>query len=125
MRTYGRTNNLDGTKTWRQIGTDAAGHNDSIYATSLVQVLRLNLGESPFWGDWGIPGKMSVIQQIAPDYYTALTQKRFSGYFANLTVARVDGVDAKGAPVPTYRINILTNSGAVVNAYAPYRQFAG
>lgn len=50
MRTFGRTTNiLTGVKTWVEIDTDSAGFNDAVWLTTLVQVLKLNLGESPFF----------------------------------------------------------------------------
>lgn len=107
MRIYGRDQNSK----WVEFQTDPNGFNDYVYAINLIQVLKLNLGESPFYGNWGIPAAQSVIQQIAPDYYTILTQQRFAPRFANLTVIRITTYTSKNVPIPTYRVNILTNQG--------------
>jgi hypothetical protein len=116
VRTYGRTQDvLTGVKTWRVVTTDPNGYNDTVWLTTLAQVLKLNLGESPFWGSWGIPAHQSVVLQIAPDYYMALTQQRFASYFASLILVRVpDAVDDDGRPAPAYQINVLTNAGASI-----------
>lgn len=116
MRTYGRTTDvLTGKKTWQVVTTDANGFNDSVWLTTLAQVLKLNLGESPFFGDWGIPAHPSVVMQIAPDYYMNLTQQRFAKYFASLILVRVpDATDDDGRPAPAYQINVLTNYGAAI-----------
>lgn len=116
MRTYGRTRDvLTGDKTWRLVSTDPGGFNDSVWLTTLAQVLKLNLGESPFFGDWGIPAHTSIVLQIAPDYYMALTQQRFAHYFASLILTRVpDAIDDGGRPSPAYQINCLTNYGAQI-----------
>jgi hypothetical protein len=98
---------------WIKVETDAQGFNDMVYATALVQVLKLNLGESPFYQNWGIPAKYDVITQIFPDYYVTLTQQRFQARFASLIVAKQ--VD----PTPTYRINITTHVGVKLNASIP------
>lgn len=105
MRIWGRITNPDGSKTWKVVETDAQGFNDWVYVTNLAQVLLLNLNESPFFADWGIPAQPAVIQQVQPDYYVALTQKRFAPRFAALTVAKLDD------PTPHYRINVTTHQG--------------
>jgi hypothetical protein len=116
MRTYGRTQDvLTGAKSWKVVTTDVGGFNDSVWLTTLAQVLKLNLGESPFFGDWGIPAHTSIVLQIAPDYYMTLTQQRFASYFASLILIRVlDAVDDDGRPAPAYQINALTNYGASI-----------
>ena len=128
MRTYGRIYalNPDGSKQnpqpvgypqWTEVQTDANGFNDLVYCTTLIQVLLLNLNESPFYANYGIPAKASVIQQVAPDYYVVRTQKAFAQYFANLVVAR-----QAAAVVPTYLVNVTTNSGVKLNANVPIPQ---
>ena len=116
MRTYGRVQDvLTGKKTWRVVTTDINGFNDSVWLTTLAQVLKLNLGESPFWGSWGIPAHQSVVVQIAPDFYLALTQQRFADKFTSLILVRVaDAVDDDGRPAPSYQINALTHYGAQI-----------
>lgn len=120
MRVFGRVQNEDGTYTWTVVETDANGFNDYIYLTAMIQEIKLNLGESPFWGNRGIPAYPSVVQQVAPDYYTFLLQQRWAPYFLNLIIAKVpDQVDDRGRPVPTYRINVTTNQGVQVELEVP------
>lgn len=116
MRTYGRITNVDGSKTWIEIETDANGYNDGVYLTTLIQCLLLNLGESPFYANYGIPAQQSVLQQILPDYYVAQAQRQFSQYFANLVVAR------QSSNPPTYRVNVTTKQGYKINASIPVPQ---
>lgn len=110
MRTWGRTTDEYGNKTWVEVTTDANGFNDYVYITTLIQTLLLNLGESPFYADRGIPAHQSVIQQVFPDFYMSRTQQQFSQYFASLTLARLPGT------TPTYRMDVTTHSGAKVQA---------
>jgi hypothetical protein len=110
MRTYGRVKNPDGTQTWVQVSEDDTGNFEYGYATTLIQCLKLFLGESPFWAGMGIPAQRSVIQQIFPDYYVNLTQQYFAPYFANLSIASV------GKSEPIYNIDILTTYGTKIRA---------
>ena len=95
MRTYGRTQDvITGKKTWWLVQTDFNGFNDSVYLTALAQVLKLNLGESPFFANYGIPAHQSVVTQVYPNYYLARTQQQFAGYFASLILTPLqDAVD--------------------------------
>src|SRR5262245_12968771 len=119
MRTYGRTYQFDangdliGHGPWQIVTTDANGHNDMVMLTTLAQVLLLNEGESPFYADYGIPARNSVIQQIFPDYSVALTQQRFAPQFAALTIHR------RETPTPTYDIRVLTKLGVTLNPQIP------
>ena len=118
MRTYGRVwaLNEDGSRQnpqpagfpyWQEVTTDANGFSDSVWLTTLAQVLQLNLNESPFYANYGLPDEQSIMQQVAPDFYVNRTQQQFAQYFASLIIARVPGtVD------PTYNVNVLTNQGA-------------
>jgi hypothetical protein len=122
MRVYGRTQDvLTGKKTWWVVTTDANGFNDSAYLTALAQVIKLNLGESPFYATWGIPAHESVVAQIFPDFYMAKIQQGYAPYFASLilTPAPISQGSAdsfaagqEGAPAPRYNINVLTNYGS-------------
>lgn len=105
MRTYGRVNGV-----WTKVETDAAGFNDYVWITTLIQTLLLNLGESPFYGNFGIPAHPAVVQQVFPDYYVAVTQQQFSQYFASLIIAK------QPSPTPTYRVSVTTNQGVKVAA---------
>jgi hypothetical protein len=114
MRTFGRTQNvLTGKKTWWVITTDGQGFNDSVYLTTLAQVCKLNLGESPFFANWGIPAHQSVVTQIYPDFYMVRIQQQFAPYFASLIMSPIlDAVDEDLRPAPAYNISVLTNYGA-------------
>lgn len=117
MRTYGRIKQQDGTLQWVVVETDPNGSNDMVYVTTLLQTLKLFLGESPFYANFGIPAKTSVLQQVAPDYYVARTQQQFAQYFANLVVSKVGGL-----VTPTYRVNITTHQGVKLNVSVPVPQ---
>jgi hypothetical protein len=107
MRTYGRITNADGSKTWKVVTTDANGFNDDVWLTTLCQVLLLNLNESPFYANYGLPDQQALVQQVAPDFYVTRTQQLFARYFASLIVAR-----DTAAVEPTYNISVITNQGA-------------
>ena len=120
MRAYGRTVADEfGNRRWIEVDTDANGFNDAVYVTALAQCLQLNLGESPFFADWGIPAYQSVQTQIAPDYYVALVQQRYAGFFASLIISKVPQPALAFAsptqrPVPTYAVKVLTHSGSTI-----------
>jgi hypothetical protein len=110
VRTYGRVgqvNNQGGT--WVVVQTDAAGFNDNVYLTAVAQVLKLNLGESPFWANYGIPAQQSVVTQVFPDYYAAQTQTQMAPYFASLIITRV-----QGSMPPVYTVTAVCHSGAIL-----------
>lgn len=111
MRTFGRTYNPDGTYVWKVVETDPNGSNDAVWLTTLLQCLQLNLGESPFYSQYGISAQQSVMQQLWPDYDVARTQQQFAGYFAALIISRVPG-----AQNPTYKVNVTTNNGVKLTA---------
>ncbi len=111
MRTYGRVTNIDGSRTWVEVSTDANGYNDNVYLTTLCQVLQLNLGESPFYANFGIPAFQSVVTQVMPDYYVSITQQQFSTYFASLMINRVPG-----SFPPVYNIQAICHTGAILTA---------
>lgn len=107
MRTYGRVNQVGGKGgQWTVVETDANGFNDAVWLTTLIQCLKLNLGESPFYADYGLPAHQAVIQQVFPDYYVALTQKQFAQYFASLIISKQPG------RTPTYQANVTTQQGS-------------
>lgn len=114
MRTYGRIINPDGSKTWQVITTDANGYHDDVYLTTLSQCLKLNLGESPFYANYGIPQYQTIMTQVFPDYYAMQTQTQFAPYFASLAITRV-----QGSSPPVYSVNVVTNSGAILNPTIP------
>lgn len=110
MRTWGRIGQVNGIGgTWVEVTPDANGDTSNIYLTTLVQCLKLNLGESPFYGNYGIPAQQSVVTQVMPDFYAAQTQTQFAPYFASLTIQRL-----LGATTPTYAVRAVCPSGAVL-----------
>lgn len=111
IRSYGRITNPDGSKTWVVVSTDSNGYNDQVYLTTLAQCLKLNLGESPFYANYGLPQFQSIMTQTFPDYYTAQTQNQFSPYFASLTINRVVGSNP-----PVYSVTAVTHSGAIITS---------
>lgn len=114
MRTYGRvTDPVTKAKRWVVVETAPDGSDDYVWITTLIQVLKLNLNESPFYADYGLPAKESVIQQIAPDFYMTRIQQRFAQYFASLIIMRTQD------PMPTYRVAITTNQGVAVALNIP------
>lgn len=115
MRTYGRVIvgvGADGLpiKKWVEVTTDKNGLNDQVWLTTLAQACLLNLNESPFYADWGIPAKQAVLQQIPPDYYVSQLQRQFSQYFASILIAR-DQTQLQ----PTYIIQVVTHQGVILN----------
>lgn len=118
MRIYGRKvvgQEADGRpiKEWVKVETDANGQNDMVYLTNLAQVLYLSINESPFFADWGIPARDSVMQQVNPDLYVGLTQQRFASRFAILLVAK------RATFEPMYDIAVTTNYGVRLNTSIP------
>lgn len=113
MRTYGRIPNGMGGLTWVEVQTDEKGFDDGVWLTTLAQTLKLNLGESPFFANYGIPAHQSVMTQIFPDYYIAYTQQRYSQYFASLIVAKLP------LPTPNYNITVTTQAGYHLNYSVP------
>lgn len=113
MRTYGRVYAEDGSYEWVEVDTAADGSNDMIWITTLIQCLLLNLGESPFYANYGIPAHQSVLQQIFPDFYVARTQQQFATYFASLIISK------ETDPTPTYGVNVTTNAGVKISANIP------
>lgn len=111
MRTYGRITNEDGSKTWVEVTTDANGFDDNVYLTTLCQVFKLGLGESPFFGNYGIPAQQSIVTQVFPDFYAAVTQQQFAGYFAALAITREQGTNP-----PNYLASVTCHNGAVLTS---------
>jgi hypothetical protein len=113
LRIWGRTGQLDGNQggTWVAVTTDANGDNADVYLTNLAQVLKLNLNESPFWANYGIPAQQSVVTQVWPTYYSGVTQAQFAPFFASLIITPL-----QGTPEPVYNVVAVAQSGAVLNA---------
>jgi len=125
MRTYGRPINQDGSLgPWTEVTTDANGFNDMVMLTTLCQVVKLNINESPFFADWGLPAHQSIMQQVSPDIFMVITQQRFAPYFSVITLAKRDVLfPGKGnVPTPVYDINVLTHQGVKLNPQIPVPQ---
>jgi hypothetical protein len=103
MRVYGRIAGV-----WQIVTTDANGYNDNVNCTWLWQCLKLDQGESPFYSDWGIPARRSVMTQVFPDYYVNLMQQRFTQYFASLQIIK------QQSTTPTYNITVITQQGSTL-----------
>lgn len=120
MRTYGRISDGNGGYVrvngfiWQEVSTDANGSNDLVMLTTLCQVLKGLLGESPFYGNFGIPSRQSIMQQVAPDYYMGITQQQFSPFFASLTIGRVAGTGTPVSPTPAYSVSVITHAGVAL-----------
>lgn len=112
MRNYWRVKNSAGTLTWIEVDTDANGFNDLVYLSNLTQVLQLEQGESPLYGQFGIAAQQSIIQQVWPDFSVSQTQQQFAPYFANLQISKVQNPNP---PEPTYNIFVIAYSGANLN----------
>ena len=119
MRVYGRTYNQDGTYTWSEVNTDANGYSDAVYVTALCQVLQLQLGESPFYSNYGIPAQPDIVSQIFPDYNVYLIQQRYAPYFSSLKVTKVNALNEYNVPTPVYNIQVITQKGSVINLNVP------
>jgi len=116
---------LKGTKqmVWVEVQTDANGDNSWVYLVTMLQEMQLELNESPFYANRGLPARESVLQQVAPDLYMSLIQQAYSQYFASLVITRVPAAPPsqdtpEGAP-PTYQVNVIMNSGVIVDASIP------
>jgi hypothetical protein len=124
VRTYGRIvpNPLyPDVKQWVVITTDANGFNDMVMLTTLIQVVKLNLGESPFFSNYGIPAHPSVVSQIAPDLFLSRIQQQFAIYFLSITLTKQpNALDEDGRPAPSYLISVITQYGAKLTAVVPY-----
>jgi hypothetical protein len=119
MRSWGRVGQTNGQGgTWVQVDTAPSGDNSAVWFLTLIQTLRLNLGESPVYGNYGIPAQQAVIQQTFPDFFMAMTQQQFAAYFAGLTIQRVAG--GPGANGPVYKARAVLFGGAPpLNATVP------
>ena len=123
MRTWGRIvpNILyPDVKQWVEVTTDANGFNDAVWLTTLAQTIQLNLGESPFFANYGIPAHPAQAAQVPPDFYMYRTQQQFAPHFMMLLLTSVpNAVDADGIPAPSYRINCITTYGSKISVVVP------
>lgn len=115
MRVWGRVGQVSGLGgTWQKVTTDANGFNDNVFFTTLCHVIKLNLGESPFYANYGIPQQQTVVMQVFPDFYAAQIQQQFSPCFASLTITRVPNTSP-----PQYNVNAVAHSGALLSQVIP------
>ena len=101
MRTWGR----NAQKQWVEL----TSYSD-VWLATLVQTLRLGQGESPFYGNYGLPAQQSVVTQIAPDAAVARTQSQYSPYFASLAIS----ADTT-AQQPTYTVQAVLKNGQLLS----------
>lgn len=111
MRAYGRVTNSQGQQVWAISQTDSNGNNDIVYVTALCQYLKLNLNESPFYGQAGIPAQESVLQQVFPDHYVSLAQQAFAAFFAFLLITK----NPNSPITPVYDVSVITHQGVRLN----------
>ena len=109
MRTYGRVTNSSDVSVWTQVDSDSTGNFEYGYVTTLIQCLKMSLGESPFYANYGIPAQRAVIQQVFPDFYVLTTQQQFAPFFASLQITKVET-----ALDPTYNVNVITTQGTKI-----------
>lgn len=93
----------DGTRRWVSVRD-----NQAIIAW-LQNALLLQLGESPFWADWGLPVTQMLVTQVWPDYYVHMTKQRFEDYFTSLRITRDTAQDSAE---PSYTISALFADGS-------------
>jgi hypothetical protein len=124
LRTYGRIvpNILfPDQKKWVEVTTDRNGFNDMVWLTTLIQTIKLNLGESPFYANYGIPAHRSVVTQIAPDFYLSQIQQQYAKYFLALIITKQsNALDDNGIPSPSYNVSVITQYGAKLSHNIPY-----
>ncbi len=114
MRTWGRVTDKNGIKKWVAVESDADGDFSYGWLTTLIQTLKLGLGESPFYAQYGIPAQQSIVTQVYPDYYVNILQQQFAGYFSSLTISKVDG-----ALKPTYDVQVVFLNGVSYQEVIP------
>lgn len=106
MRIHGRKTNPDGTKSWVTIDTEDGGDQDSVYVLWLIQVLKMNTLESPFWPGWGVPMWQALQNTYYPDSSLSQIQATFSQYFTYLSISKVPS-----DTLLQYSISLITKSG--------------
>lgn len=103
MRTYGKINGV-----WTKVETDANGFDDNVWLTTLMQNLKGQVNESPFFSSDGIPAQACAVSMIFPDFYVNQIQQKFAPHFQYLQITKAAGA------TPTYNIKVITHSGAVL-----------
>jgi hypothetical protein len=119
MRTWGRVGQVNGVGgTWTEVSTDpVTGDSSYVWLTTLIQVLKLGRNESPFYANYGIPAQQSVVQQLFPDLFVALTQQQFAVYFASLIISKQPAYTVQGVAYPNYSVNVTLLNGSPINPF--------
>lgn len=115
MKIWTRKWQEDGTRKWIEVTG-----NQAIIAW-LQNVLLLQLGEEPFYADWGIPVTQTLANRYWPDYYLNLIQQRFADQvsFIKITPERSDN---DPGTEPLYSISIIFNDGTFWNSQNKFNQ---
>jgi hypothetical protein len=108
MITFGR----DASGLWREVDTDANGFDDDCYLTTVAQVLQSQLGESPFFAQYGLPARQSVTSRTHPDYFINRVREQFANMFTSLSIVKT--VDLTNNE-PTYYIDALKLNGSAAS----------
>ncbi|UMM63143.1 hypothetical protein [Aristophania vespae] len=104
MRVWTRQFQSDGTRKWV-----AVTGNQAIIAW-LQNNLLLQLGESPFYADKGLPVTQSLISRIWPDYYLNQLQEFFRDYVSTIQITRDTSVVNDGL---SYKILVIFKDGSL------------
>lgn len=94
MITYARDDN----GVWRQITDD-----EEAAIETLVNCLKLGLGESPFYANYGIPFFDAIETQVEPSVYVNRLREKFLGWFASIEIKIID--------TASYEIDVMTIKG--------------
>ncbi len=127
---FGRIYNANGKQTWVKVSADDQGFSDYVYITAFLQCVKLNLAESPFWANFGLPAHASIAQQLPPDFNMNFIAQFFRQFFASVIVTRAPPSYVKDTPfqntgpyskvlpgpVPQYYVQIMRNNGSVYSA---------
>lgn len=118
MRVYGRVpvdfRDPKGPLKWVVVETTKEGLNDDVYITAMAQTIKLNVNESPFFGNFGLPAHQSVMMQLMPDFFIIQIQQFYLQFFASLLVSRIPDPEIsrdKNVQAPIYRFSVITNLG--------------
>lgn len=113
MRTWGRIEDVNGEKKWVAVESDADGDFSYGWLTTLIQTLKLGLGESPFYAQYGLPAQQCIVTQVYPDYYVQILQQQFAGYFSSLRISRADGTVKATYEVQVVFLNGVSYQGEI------------
>ena len=105
---------------WVVVETDCVGDDSYVHIAALIQCLRLNLQESPFFAQFGIPAQISVLMQSQPDYYVNFIRQFFAQFFASLIISKRPQVPTtdnfviggESYQTPIYDISVIRKNGS-------------